>query len=234
MRRGWGLLLACVLSVGLIVGLATGASAAVAQSDESGFSDHQGESPTETPHESGSNESNASSGGDEPRDVLRQVDPTLVIEDAEYNDSAGTMTLTFRNVAESGSGSSVSITEAPPRSEVQDLKRIGMKVVDVPQGERVEVTVELFSRNPLGVMITSSVSSQKGHATFIAAETEAPGLFRGQASWGYVRAAAFGAAGASPLVLLLVSWTLVARKNEDEQDAEIEPKTTFWGAFKDR
>lgn len=182
------------------------------------------------------NESAAQNGAQEPEKVAKTVDNVLVIESYEFNESASVFSITFRNTADESAASkwssSVTVTEAITR-EGAESGRFAIETLTVKPGSTVTLEIELLTRSPLGVLVTTQRSVDAGHGTYLPTPPPDYSILDGPAAWADVRAGSlFGILGALAF-LALAAWQYVAWTNTDVKTADLEPRTTFFGRFRD-
>lgn len=254
--KGFALLATCLLALALVTGVTTAApggdamhepahSPAVDLGDREhghahlGGADvlegHKEETPTPThtsDAEDGSQSDSSSDEGDgsDEQTVVKQVDEDLVVADVDWNRSGGdlaTVTVTLRN-REGGGGSQVTLTEGITREAAENSDRFGIKSVEVPDGETVDVQLTLYTSDPIGVMVVSSASREAGHGSFLSAPKASVGILKGNATWTDVRAGVFFGSIMALVFALLGAWHLVASRNTDLQEADLEPDARRW------
>lgn len=179
---------------------------------------------------SGSSESAASSEATNESDgptVVRQVDEELVVSAFEYNRTTKVATITLRNLRGGSGGSQVSLTEGITREAAEDTKRFGIERVTVPEGESVTVEMQLYTSEPIGVMVISSRSEEAGSGAFLSVPPPpGAGIVEGDPAWTDVHIGVISALFLALVGVILGAWHLISRRHESVEEADLEPKRT--------
>lgn len=167
--------------------------------------------------------------------VVEEVDEDIRVTDYGFEEGNGTGTfwVDLEHVGDTDDRSLVTITEVIS-ADAGSSGTFGIEQVRVRPDETLRVEIDVSpDGNQHGVMITTSKSINNGEGSFLQVVEDRRGIFSGAATWMIVRVAGGGALLGSIGGVLMGAWVLVANKQEDETEADLEPDTTFWGRFKD-
>lgn len=154
--------------------------------------------------------------------VVRQVDDRLTVTSYHYDRNASVMAITFANHGESSS--SVSITEGISREAAESTSRFGLMEIRVPSGETRTAELELYTAEPIGVMITTSRSRSQGRGSFIAIPDEGSSVVEGDPAWSDVQVAAFFGVLLTLAAFTLGIWHVWARRFDSVELADLDPR----------
>lgn len=169
--------------------------------------------------------------GDETRDVVAQVDDSVVVTSYRYNASSETFYVTLEN--RGGSATDVTITEIINRDEAGD-RRFGVEVVSVDGGETVEAAVSASRVDgAAGVMVLTSEAVETGSGVYLQESSQTDNrLIKGDPDGSHVRSAAASTGLGTAVLMFLGAWQYVATRNRDVQEPNLDPSITLLGRFR--
>lgn len=224
-RRAAAITAALLVLAAFLSGPAT-ASAPAPMLDDSPTYQQQTANSTSTP--------TSSSGSD--REVVADVDSRISILSYSYDRGNETMSIELQNRGESSAD--VTITEIVTPENAKGSKTsmtFGIQIVEVGAGETVTARVDVRDRgDAAGVTVTTSESVETGSGEALIVDLDSStSILKGPATPGQVRAGALSGGLGTLVLVVLGAWQYVAIRNEDVQEAKLEPKLSVFGRFRE-
>lgn len=189
---------------------------------------------TPTPTPSPESSTNESASEEKAKDPVAIVDPNLQVVGFRYNASNEMFSIRFRNI-DDRNDSTVTVTEVIDR-DTKGSSKFGIVQTTIDAGETRWVHVSAGRVDgSAGVMITTIASVAAGEGTLIqeSDDEKSAQLIKGGATGADVRAAGLSTGAATCLFILLGAWQFVAWKNGDVKPADMTPKLTIFGRFRE-
>lgn len=225
MRRGVGLLVICLLAVGMIAGSAT-----VASANHNGGGSSPGSQPVGTPtgNETTGNHTNTS--------IVAQVDDDVSVLSYSYSKDEETMTVRLRN--DGTDRAEVTLTEIVNANDMSGDKSaltFGIEMITMRAHSTVSVEVDVADRGRMaGVTVVTRTSAEAGSGKALTYDLNRGGrLIKGEATGGDVRSGVFFGGFGALMLAGAAAWQRKATRNADVKDARLRPKLNVWGVFRD-
>ena len=173
----------------------------------------------------------------EETEVVAQVDDAIAITGYEYDQENETMLVTLRNTGDAPR--SVTVTEIVSSEDASGARsslRFGIGIFEIdPSAGETTVRVDVRARGDMaGVTVTTQASARAGHGEALMVDLNPGGsLISGPPTAAQVRAGAIAGGVGSIVIVVLGAWQYVATKNEDVKDADLSPRLSLLGRFRE-